>query len=78
MFLVDDISTLREMAGMVNAMALWVLLNNFLHDFSAAGWIFAAIVLWTLLREGGRDEPLDGAILRADVYSHFTNALMAP
>lgn len=31
-------------------MALLVLLNNFLHDFSAAGWIFGTVLAWTLLR----------------------------
>jgi hypothetical protein len=32
-------------------MAILVLLNNFLHDFSAAGWLFGAVFLWGLLRE---------------------------
>lgn len=32
-------------------MALLVLLNNFLHDFSAAGWLFSAVVLWAVLRK---------------------------
>ncbi len=32
-------------------MALLVLLNNFLHDFSAAGWIFLTVLLWLFLRK---------------------------
>jgi putative copper export protein len=32
-------------------MAVLVLLNNFLHDFSAAGWLFSAVVLWSVLRK---------------------------
>lgn len=38
-------------------MALFVLLNNFLHDFSAAGWVFGGVVLWSVVRQlppGGR------------------------
>ena len=31
-------------------MANLVLLNNFMHDFSAAGWIFGAVVLYVLMR----------------------------
>lgn len=31
-------------------MALIVLLNNFLHDFSAAGWIFCTVILWSMLK----------------------------
>lgn len=31
-------------------MALLILLNNFFHDFSAAGWLFATIVMGVLLR----------------------------
>lgn len=31
-------------------MALLVLLNNFLHDFFAAGWLFTTIMLWSVLR----------------------------
>ena len=31
-------------------MALIILLNNFLHDFSAAGWIFCTVILWSMLR----------------------------
>lgn len=32
-------------------MAVLVLLNNFLHDFSAAGWLFGSVLLWSVLRE---------------------------
>ncbi|MEN8154044.1 MAG: hypothetical protein ABFR75_08460 [Acidobacteriota bacterium] len=32
-------------------MALLVLLNNFMHDFSAAGWIFCSILLWFILKK---------------------------
>jgi hypothetical protein len=32
-------------------MAVMVLLNNFMHDFSAAGWIFCTVVLWLALRK---------------------------
>ncbi len=32
-------------------MAILVLLNNFLHDFSAAGWIFGTLILWVILRK---------------------------
>lgn len=43
-------------------MALLVLLNNFLHDFSAAGWIFGLIFLGVLLKRakttGGHDPAL--------------------
>ncbi|MEN8222972.1 MAG: hypothetical protein ABFR36_06895 [Acidobacteriota bacterium] len=31
-------------------MATLVLLNNFMHDFSAAGWIFCSILLLTIIR----------------------------
>jgi uncharacterized membrane protein len=31
-------------------LAILVLLNNFLHDFSAAGWLFGSVVLWSMLR----------------------------
>ena len=32
-------------------MAIFVLLNNFLHDFSAAGWLFGSVVLWSMMRK---------------------------
>jgi hypothetical protein len=32
-------------------MAILVLLNNFLHDFSAAGWLFCTVILWLMLRK---------------------------
>jgi len=31
-------------------MTILVMLNNFLHDFSAAGWIFGTVLLWIALR----------------------------
>ena len=34
-------------------MALLVLLNNFLHDFSAAGWIFGVVLAASLMRKLG-------------------------
>ena len=36
-------------------MPLLVLLNNFLHDFSAAGWIFSGLALNVLTRYCGID-----------------------
>ena len=33
-------------------MAILVLLNNFMHDFSAAGWLFGAVLLWIIRRNG--------------------------
>jgi hypothetical protein len=32
-------------------LALLILLNNFLHDFSAAGWLFGSILLWVILKK---------------------------
>ena len=32
-------------------MALIVLLNNFFHDFSAAGWLFSSVLLWVLFKD---------------------------
>ncbi len=32
-------------------MTIVVMLNNFLHDFSAAGWIFGTVLLWTMIRK---------------------------
>jgi hypothetical protein len=31
-------------------MAVLILLNNFLHDFSAAGWIFCTVILGSMLK----------------------------
>ena len=31
-------------------MGILVLLNNFMHDFSAAGWLFGAVLLWLARR----------------------------
>jgi len=35
-------------------MALLVILNNFLHDFSAAGWLFGTVLLWIILKRLSR------------------------
>lgn len=32
-------------------MAILVLLNNFMHDFSAAGWLFCTVILWSMLKK---------------------------
>ena len=40
-------------------MALLILLNNFLHDFSAAGWLFCSLLLWQIMPLARRDAPLD-------------------
>ena len=32
-------------------MSILVLLNNFMHDFSAAGWLFGTVILWVMLRK---------------------------
>jgi putative copper export protein len=32
-------------------MATLIMLNNFLHDFGAAGWIFGTVILWSALRD---------------------------
>ena len=37
-------------------MAIVILLNNFLHDFSAAGWLFTTVVLWSILRKKNLDD----------------------
>lgn len=37
-------------------MAIVILLNNFLHDFSAAGWLFTTVVLWSILRKSDLDD----------------------
>lgn len=37
-------------------MALWILLNNFLHDFSAAGWLFGSVLLWAILKKRSQFE----------------------
>jgi hypothetical protein len=37
-------------------MAILVLLNNFLHDFSAAGWISCTVILWRMLKRGIPDD----------------------
>jgi putative copper export protein len=48
-------------------MALLVLLNNFLHDFSAAGWIFGMILVAVILkrlRRGGEGRDALKSVLR--------------
>ena len=35
-----------------------VLLNNFLHDFSAAGWIFCTVLLWVFLRNNNPQDSI--------------------
>lgn len=40
--------------------ALLVLLNNFMHDFSAAGWLFGTVILWVVVKnqiKGDRPHP---------------------
>ena len=37
-------------------MAILILLNNFLHDFSAAGWLFGSVLLWSILRNNVPDQ----------------------
>ncbi len=46
-------------------MAVLVLLNNFLHDFSAAGWIVGAVLLWSILRKTISDG--DKGIIISDI-----------
>jgi hypothetical protein len=38
-------------------LAILVLLNNFLHDLGAAGWLFGAVLLWCILRKGSPAGP---------------------
>ena len=52
-------------------MALLVLLNNFMHDFSAAGWLFGSVILWALLRKAepdSKNEPILIDILKLDMF----------
>jgi hypothetical protein len=37
-------------------MAILILLNNFLHDFSAAGWLFCSVLLWSILKNNTPDQ----------------------
>ncbi len=46
-------------------MAVLILLNNFLHDFSAAGWVVGSVVLWVLLRRGVPDDEGGNIIVSA-------------
>lgn len=43
-------------------MAILVLLNNFLHDFSAAGWLFGTVLLWLVLRKINRNSKIQSII----------------
>ena len=47
-------------------MALIILLNNFLHDFSAAGWLFCTFLLWKLLK-GEIPADRGGAVLKQHI-----------
>jgi hypothetical protein len=51
-------------------MALIVLLNNFMHDFSAAGWLFASLLLLVILRKHS------GEIKTSDSLADLTNFLL--
>ena len=44
-------------------MALLVLLNNWMHDFSAAGWIFSTFVLMKLIQQIDANENLKLSLL---------------
>ena len=44
-------------------MAILVLLNNFLHDFSAAGWLFGTVLLWLILRKRNHNSEANRIIL---------------
>jgi hypothetical protein len=50
--------------------ALIILLNNFMHDFGAAGWLFGGVVLWRILRQPHASEPSDNVadILRTVIF----------
>lgn len=44
-------------------MANIILLNNFLHDFSAAGWIFCTVLLWQIMKLNIKHDVLTHEIL---------------
>lgn len=48
-------------------MAILVMLNNFFHDFSAAGWLFATVLIWGLLRKDYGDG--QGENILADIFA---------
>ena len=54
-------------------MALLVLLNNFMHDFSAAGWVFGSVLLWVLLRREGSQTDADPRL--AGVFKTVLNLM---
>jgi len=37
-------------------LALMLLLNNFFHDFSAAGWLVGSILLWAIMEKRSKFE----------------------
>ncbi len=43
-------------------MALLVLLNNFMHDFCAAGWIFGGVTVAMLMRKQTAGAPAGGTV----------------
>ena len=43
--------------------ALLILLNNFMHDFSAAGWVFGGVALFAMLRKIPVHTQVDQAII---------------
>jgi uncharacterized membrane protein len=44
-------------------LAVLVLLNNFLHDFSAAGWLFGSVLLWSIMRKKNAGDRPDRALV---------------
>lgn len=44
-------------------MAVLVLLNNFLHDFSAAGWLFSSVLLWVIFKKKNLQLKADGNVV---------------
>jgi putative copper export protein len=43
-------------------LALLMLLNNFMHDFSAAGWIFGGIAIYRVLRNQPAQTQVDRSV----------------
>lgn len=43
-------------------MATLILLNNFMHDFSAAGWLFGSVLLWAILKRKPSHPDAAGAV----------------
>ncbi len=44
-------------------MSTLLLLNNFLHDFSAAGWIFSSVLLWRILKKTAALDTVDKTLI---------------